>query len=344
MMKKYNVEGNIDFFAELYKSLDDDEPNNKTDEDKNKCLITNETLTDKFVELNCGHKFNYLPLYNDVLNHKKKFNNMEGSATRLKHNEVRCPYCRKKQTGLMPYYEELNLPKVSGVNYIDTNYDPDLDAVPLSSYYKKCEYLTPITNFNSNSPNVTEVYDTDVHIIIEGSKYQKCHLYGTQLNHIHGYGNNFGDNYGDEKYYCWTHKKLVINNYKKAKINKIKEEKKQAKQKEKEDLQNAKKEAKQIAKDEKQKAKDELKKSSNKKAKTVTIMPVDETSENIIIGVSFVAQAEPVAKSILLCQEILQSGKNKGSQCGNKISDNNLCRRHTIIAKNNNLGVPNLKL
>ena len=157
-MKKYSVEGGIDFFAELYKSLDDDEPNNKTDEDKNKCLITNQTLTDKFVEMSCGHKFNNIPLYNDVLNHKKKFNNMEGSATRLKHNEMRCPYCRKKQTGLMPYYEELNLPKVSGVNYIDANYDVETDSVPMTSYYKKCEFLTPNVCFNVNSQNVIEVY------------------------------------------------------------------------------------------------------------------------------------------------------------------------------------------
>ena len=72
-MKKYVVEGGIDFFAELYKSLDDEENNHKTDEDNNICLITNKPLTDKFVEMNCGHKFNYLPLYNDLLNHKNKF-------------------------------------------------------------------------------------------------------------------------------------------------------------------------------------------------------------------------------------------------------------------------------
>ena len=30
-MKKYSVEGGIDFFTELYKSLDDEESNHKTD-------------------------------------------------------------------------------------------------------------------------------------------------------------------------------------------------------------------------------------------------------------------------------------------------------------------------
>ena len=39
-MLKYKVEGNIDFFSELYKSLDVQENNNN-----NVCLITNEELS-----------------------------------------------------------------------------------------------------------------------------------------------------------------------------------------------------------------------------------------------------------------------------------------------------------
>ena len=111
------MEGDIDFFAELYKSLDDDDNKNKTEEDDdNICLITKKQLTDKFVKMDCGHKFNYIPLYYDILNHKKKFNNMEGTTTRLKQNEIRCPYCRKRSVGLLPHYEDLNLAKISGVN------------------------------------------------------------------------------------------------------------------------------------------------------------------------------------------------------------------------------------
>jgi hypothetical protein len=47
-MKKYTIEGGIDFFTELYKSLDDEEDEQK---EKNVCLITNQPLVDKFVEL-----------------------------------------------------------------------------------------------------------------------------------------------------------------------------------------------------------------------------------------------------------------------------------------------------
>ena len=56
-MTKYNIEGGIDFYAELYKSLDVEEE--LEEEDANVCLITNQPLTDKHVIMDCGHKFNY---------------------------------------------------------------------------------------------------------------------------------------------------------------------------------------------------------------------------------------------------------------------------------------------
>ena len=321
-MKKYSVEGNIDFFTELYKSLDDEESNHKTDEDNNKCLITNQVLTDKFIEMSCGHKFNYLPLYYDILNHKNKFNNLEGSSTRKKRNEIRCPYCRKRQPSLLPYYEDLNLPKTCGVNYIEHNYDPDTDFVPSSHQYKKCEHLSPNIFFNVCSQNISEVYNDN--LVLEDCKYIKCKFMGTQIN----YGNT-GGNYGDDKFYCWTHKKLVVNAYKKAQLDKIKEEKKQLKLKEKEELKKAKDEAKQKEKEELKKTKESLKKSS----KTVKKMKLN-VDENIIIGVSSVATVSVATESvatvnqILLCQEILKSGKNIGTICGSKIFENNVCKRH----------------
>ena len=48
-MKKYNVEGDIDFFAELYKSLDDEENKNKTEDDENVCLITKFQIGYRFI-------------------------------------------------------------------------------------------------------------------------------------------------------------------------------------------------------------------------------------------------------------------------------------------------------
>ena len=157
---------------------------------------------------------------------------------------------------------------------------------------------------------------------------------GTQID----YPSNF-ENYGDDKYYCWNHKKMVIRNYKNKIAEKIKEEKKNLKLKEKEELQKAKDEAKHKAKEEKEKAKEELKKSvklakQNKKTKPKvsndnTII-IDLTNENIVIGdLSEAKNAVDPNSNILLCQEILKSGENKGKQCGSKAFENNLCKRHT---------------
>jgi hypothetical protein len=122
-MVKYQIEGDINFYDELYKSIDEkDETNND-----NVCLITGNALTDNFVKMVCGHTFNYLPLYYDVVNHKKKYNNMERSLVRS--TEIRCPYCRTVQKQLLPYYENLGLEKVHGVNYYDESY-----AISASSY------------------------------------------------------------------------------------------------------------------------------------------------------------------------------------------------------------------
>lgn len=120
MAKKYKIENGINFFEELYKSLDSpDDTNTNTNVN---CLISNDILTTNHVELKCGHKFNYIPLYNDIFNHKRKLNNMEGSNGLLKGNQIRCPYCRKKQDEVLPYYEEYGFPKVGGVNWhLNTN-------------------------------------------------------------------------------------------------------------------------------------------------------------------------------------------------------------------------------
>jgi hypothetical protein len=64
-MVKYQIEGDIDFYQELFDSLKDDDENkskSKDDEQENLCLITNTCLTENFVKLKCVHSFNYLPL------------------------------------------------------------------------------------------------------------------------------------------------------------------------------------------------------------------------------------------------------------------------------------------
>jgi len=198
IMTKYVLEGQIDFYSELYNGLDD----NQVINDDNKCLITGQELVDKFVTLGCGHKFNYTPLYNDIKNHKQKFNTMESISTHLKSTEIRCPYCREKHNKLLPYYEELNLPKLHGVNH--------LIFQKLSSnqeYVKKCDYTSAKTVINNDTIEVLNI---------------KCYKMGTQINYTNG--QLCGENYDDEKYYCQLHKKQMVKMYKKDIINKEKTE------------------------------------------------------------------------------------------------------------------------
>jgi hypothetical protein len=115
-MSNYIIEGNFDFYKELYESLDDLD-NNIDEQSAQVCLITNVPLTKHFVELECKHKFNYVPLFKDLVNHKTKFSSLD--THRLKVNEIRCPYCRHKQGSLLPYIEEIGLPKEHGVNWIN---------------------------------------------------------------------------------------------------------------------------------------------------------------------------------------------------------------------------------
>jgi hypothetical protein len=114
IMHKYTLEGNVDFFTELNHSLHTDTETNAVDH----CLITYLPLTDKFVTLQCGHKFNYAPLFNDLYAYKKKMNQLEMSHDRLLIHEIRCPYCRAKQSGVLPFYEELSHAKTNGVNWL----------------------------------------------------------------------------------------------------------------------------------------------------------------------------------------------------------------------------------
>ena len=298
-MNKYNIEGDIDFFEELYKSLDIEESEENSEEDKNKCLITNNLLIDKNISLLCGHKFNYIPLYNDLINHKKKFNFMEETNSRLNNNEIRCPYCRKKQQGVLPYYEELGLEKVNGVNF----YEPNLR---LKNTYKfKCEYKFPNENYNSTKP---ESQTNSKYL-----NYQSCgHYHGTKIS-LYNSANPLNPiTFGDSKYYCYTHKKIMIEQYKTAQKEKEKLEKKQAKELEKQIKLLEKQKLKSKEKEEKLKAK-ELAKALKKK-------PI---SKNIVLGLSIINQ--------IGCIQILKTGPNKGNLCGCKIVSENMCKRHFLL-------------
>ena len=293
MDKKYKIEGNIDFFSELYKSLDQD--------DNNRCLISSQILTDRYVKLNCGHSFNYLPLLNDIKNHKEKFNNLEGSHTKLKQDEIRCPYCRNRQTEVLPYYEDLYPDKIHGVNCIIPflNYPNYSTYKHPNSIYGNCCYKVDFNNYYCPSKNVY--------------------------------------NFEDGKTYCYSHSKVMTMKILKDAELKKKEDVKKAKLKEKEDAKLAKLKEKEDAKLAKLKEKEEKKKTKNKNKNTVIVINLLDEEKNEIVENEIIQneQNEIICEVIDLtqtdldgCIEILKTGSNKGNKCCKSVYNNNLCKRH----------------
>ena len=132
----YTIENGLNFYETLKQSIaSHDAENNKQAEEI--CPISNTPLESHFFTFECGHKFNYAPLFKDLYNHKKKYNHMENGKGQLNMNEIRCPFCRKKQSGLLPYYPELSFEKVHGVNYIN----PGITEYVHGSSFTKCSFI-----------------------------------------------------------------------------------------------------------------------------------------------------------------------------------------------------------
>jgi hypothetical protein len=86
---------------------------NKDNSYNNCCLITNEPLKNQHVKLSCNHCFNYKPLFKEIKIQKTSFNKYE--TQRLKNTQIKCPYCRHIQNGILPYNE--NYEKIKYVNW-----------------------------------------------------------------------------------------------------------------------------------------------------------------------------------------------------------------------------------
>ena len=92
-------------------------------------LISNNNLEVDCITLLCGHKFNYEPLFNEIKQQKNTFNNLE--ITKLRFNQLKCPYCRNVQNKILPYkFKYNNIPKIKGINF----------PVEYSMDQRTCEY------------------------------------------------------------------------------------------------------------------------------------------------------------------------------------------------------------
>jgi len=111
MKTKSDIITTNDFNQQLYLMMSQEK--DEEEENDNKCLITNIPLKSNFINLICGHKFNYSSIFKEIQKQKCSHNHLE--VTRLKKNEIKCPYCRTIQKGLLPYCN--GFLKIKGVNH-----------------------------------------------------------------------------------------------------------------------------------------------------------------------------------------------------------------------------------
>lgn len=124
-MHKYKIEGNINFYDELLKDVDDANASENTN--TSVCLLTGLPLTKNHLKLPCSHTFNYEALFNEVYN-QKQYN--EYNVYALQIYDVKCPYCRNVTHNLLPYVPTIKKQKINGVN------SPD----KYTMLHKQCSY------------------------------------------------------------------------------------------------------------------------------------------------------------------------------------------------------------
>ena len=107
----YILEGNSNFNEILMEAVCSNDDNSE------KCLISNKPLDDNYITLECKHKFNYNEIFKEVCKQKKNPNILE--VQKLKPNEIKCPYCRYIQTGILPYCHDAI--KMNNVNWPPKN-------------------------------------------------------------------------------------------------------------------------------------------------------------------------------------------------------------------------------
>jgi hypothetical protein len=312
-MSKYIIEGNINFKEELNKLLND----HNEEDDTKLCEITGQPLTDKYVTLECNHKFNYNPLYREILNQKYLYKTYDFGHlsieervkihTFMLHNPkidyfIKCPYCRNIQFTVLPYYEELDLTPCYGINSLNK----ELHTVQVSNLGK--------TNISCN------IYGT----IFKFSGKKCCKItnengdYCKYIN-VAPIANN------SNLHYCIYHYKEGLK-LEKQKILETKKKEKNDKKKEKDDKKKEYKE--QLEKINIERSVKGLPPLKQLKKKLENV--VEQTTHTIQYYIPDTIDTNNNDNNNNYCQAILKCGPNKGNKCGCKKIENNMCKRHII--------------
>ena len=296
-MTNYNIEGNINFYNELFKSLDDE-----SEDEATLCQINGLPLDANSVKLECSHQFNYAPLYKEICTQKFNFKTYDTNALnkkdylKVKDSKldyfIKCPYCRHIQFTILPYYEELGLKPKYGVNSLD----PSLTDKPkLYNKYGSDDYTFYLYNKLFKKGECC--------VIVNDLANTKCsYMYTTLVEN-------------SDKSFCQLHYRSGI---KQIKMNE--------KQKQKDDL----KKQKEDVLEAKQKLLDE--KNTERVAKGLAPLKRLPTIKNVVQQPQTIGAYGPDEEQSIGCKAVLKSGPNKGSNCGcNKIDETGLCKRHAVV-------------
>ena len=305
-MAKYIIEGNIDFYDELYKSLGTKDCNNDGKEKVELCQISGMPLSDNNVTLECKHKYNYDTLYKEICKQKYIFRtyNLESLSKpdfqrfidAAVDYYIRCPYCRHVQFTMLPYYENNGYEKRYGINslvkeHYDTNY---LIKTNMNSNYHYNAY--GYTFLPGVCCKVVDV--TDGQNVFCTTKYSAL---VPMMN----------------KSFCLNHIRAEVKQYNNEK--KLLEKQKEKEQKKEQKLLEKEKEKEQkLLEKQKEKQKEKALKCEQKK----TVEKNTIIKQNIQIGEFSTTITDTT------CCSILKSGAKKGQQCGAKGKYNGLCARH----------------
>ena len=297
-MSKYIIEGGINFYEELYKSLDTNDTKEEHVNEEELCQITGLPLVDKYVTMECNHKFNYGALYTEICKQKYIFRTYTYAS--LSNNEqhslmnanvdyfLKCPYCRNVQYGLLPYYKDSEYEAKYGINSLEKTFDDNNLLVKPNTGYN---YQYTSYGYVFQPGSCCKIID-----IKDGINVFCRAKYSSLVPEM-------------QKLFCITHIRAEVKQYKLDKKAKDKVEKKAQKELEKQQKE-LEKQQKKLEKPKKQK-------------KLVNII----LSQNIQIG-EFTLENINENENINVCCAILKSGIKKGQHCGAGIKQNGLCLRH----------------
>jgi hypothetical protein len=317
-MVKYVIEGGLNFYEELYKSFDEEQADTDASlNDENQCQITGLPLTDRFVTMECNHKFNYTALYKEIYNQKFLFRSYTYSslsdADKEKFDDaktdyfIKCPYCRNIQFTLLPYYEDMvDIEKRYGINSLG-----------------KLENDKPFSIFNSANNYSYSAY---------GYTFKKglcCKVLGNvDGKDILCSSKMAAPVEGMNKSFCSAHIRVAVREYKLEKIRKekaLKKEEKEAQKKQKEEEKEAQKKQKE----------EEKEAQKNQFLKITGALKMLKKVKNVVTSQTIeIPTFEGIDQVNNLCQTILKSGPRKGQLCGNKALKNvsGCCSRHKDLA------------